>query len=93
MTKVKLTSKMRTIERKRKLRESRATYDPWKTIDEVVSELKALEDEFGMSSVEFYRQFVAGRVGDSAQFIRWASLYDAYNRLFARVNEAKASRH
>lgn len=38
--------------------------------------LRAFEAHFHMPSDEFYRRYEAGELGDSAEFMEWASFYD-----------------
>ncbi|HQE91825.1 MAG TPA: hypothetical protein PLH19_03970 [Anaerolineae bacterium] len=40
------------------------------------SRLQAFETGFDMSSEEFYRRYEAGKLGDSAEFMEWASFFD-----------------
>jgi hypothetical protein len=42
--------------------------------DELTRELGELEQKHGMPSLEFYRRFRAGELGDSSEFVRWAGL-------------------
>jgi hypothetical protein len=66
-------------EAKRKLRElTEQKVDPEQDFDELVEDLKRFERQFGMSTVEFYRKFRAGKMGDDADVIEWAGLYKAY---------------
>jgi hypothetical protein len=40
------------------------------------SRLQAFEAGFRMTSEDFYRRYEAGELGDSAEFMEWASFYD-----------------
>ncbi len=42
------------------------------------SRLRTFEANFHMPSDEFYRRYEAGELGDSAEFMEWASFYDMY---------------
>ena len=51
------------------------------SLQEIIAELAAYESKYGMSTLEFYPQFIAGKLGDSSEFMLWASLYEAYVEL------------
>jgi len=78
-------------EARRLLREMVENYDAKKNLQEIISELVACEAEFGMSTLHFYPQFIAGQLGDSKEFMRWASLYEAYVELTQPHLIAKAA--
>jgi hypothetical protein len=44
-----------------------------------------------MSTVEFYRKFCAGKMGDSMDVIEWAGLYKGYLRLMQRLTKRKSA--
>ena len=66
---------------KRIFREMMEQFDPEESLDEVMQDLKTFEREFGMSTVEFDRQYVAGKMGDSAKVMAWAGAYESYVHL------------
>ena len=67
------------------LREAlKAPVDPQESLEEVIAELNALEREYGLTTIEFFARFKAGLMGDSRDFIKWASLFEGYQCL---VNE------
>lgn len=81
MRKITITKSMPEYEVKRKLREfarEREKVSPEEDLDLLVEELKRFEKKFGMSTVEFYRKFCAGKMGDSMDVIKWAGLYEGY---------------
>ena len=45
-------------------------------LEEVRRELEPFERQYGMSSEECHRRFVAGELGDAAHVMEWMSLYD-----------------
>jgi hypothetical protein len=47
-----------------------------KTDDEIRGKLHAYEQQYGMSSQEFYHQFMAGELGDAMDYIEWAGFYE-----------------
>ena len=44
--------------------------------EEIQKELKPFERQYGMSSEECHRQFTAGNLDDTADFMEWMGLYD-----------------
>ncbi len=51
------------------------------SLEELITTLRQFEDKYGMSTVEFYARFMAGKMGDSADFIEWAGEFGRYQRL------------
>ena len=47
-----------------------------KQLEDVRRELEPFERQYGMSSEECHRRFLAGEVGDAADFMEWMGLYD-----------------
>jgi hypothetical protein len=43
---------------------------------EVHRELEPFEQQYGMSSAECHRRFIAGEMGDTADIMEWMGLYD-----------------
>jgi hypothetical protein len=43
---------------------------------EVQRELQPFEQQYGMSSAECHRRFMAGELGDTADIVDWMGLYD-----------------
>jgi hypothetical protein len=79
MRKVTITKSMPEHEAKRKLRElGRQKGKPKDGLNDLVQWLKQFEKKFGMSTIEFYQKFRAGKMGDSMDVIEWAGLYEAY---------------
>lgn len=68
-------------ERKKLIHEAVRNVDVNASLDELIAIMTACEKQFGMSTVEFYAQFAAGKMGDSAEVMQWAMAYDAYNHL------------
>jgi hypothetical protein len=65
-------------ERKRLLRELKERFDINESLESLITEMYAFESKYGMSTVEFYARFVAGKMGDSRDFIKWAGTFDDY---------------
>ena len=48
------------------------------TFDELVERLRAYERKYGYSTIEFYRRFQNGELGDDDDLMMWAGLYHLY---------------
>lgn len=81
MKKVTITKKTSQHEAKRLFRELIKKSSPEGSLDALIEELKQFEEKFGMSTVEFYRQYLAGRMGDSKEVMHWAGAYEDYTYL------------
>jgi hypothetical protein len=93
MRKVTITKRMSDHEVKRRLREfarERGRTSPEKDLDLLVEELKRFEKQYGISTVEFYRKFCAGKMGDSMDVIEWAGLYEGYMIIMRKRHRARS---
>ena len=45
---------------------------------ELQQRLRAFEQQYQLATEEFYRQYEAGQLGDSADFMEWSSFYDMW---------------
>ena len=43
--------------------------------------LQEKEQQFGLSSIEFFNRYNAGSLGDARDYIEWAGLYRAYLKM------------
>lgn len=48
------------------------------TFDELTERLRAYELKYGYSTIEFYRRFQCGELGDDDDLLMWAGLYHLY---------------
>ncbi|MBK8047420.1 MAG: hypothetical protein IPK16_10050 [Anaerolineales bacterium] len=71
----------------RQLKEASANYDPLEELLALERELLLQEQQYGLSSAEFYRQFLAGEGGDSPDIIMWVGYYEAYLRLKTTISQ------
>ncbi|MBW4483782.1 MAG: hypothetical protein KME14_14665 [Tildeniella torsiva UHER 1998/13D] len=46
------------------------------THDEIWGKLHDYEQQYNMTSEQFYQQFSSGDLGDSADYINWAGFYE-----------------
>jgi extradiol dioxygenase family protein len=62
------------------------------SLESLIATMQVFEGKYGMSTVEFYARFAAGKMGDSRDFIKWAGAFDLYHHLlethFHRQSEA-----
>ena len=47
--------------------------------------LAKYEQQFSMTSSEFYRRFRAGELGDEMDFVEWSVFYDMYQAMLRRL--------
>lgn len=55
------------------------------TLEGLLARLRAMEEKYGMSTVQFYAQFLAGKMGDSRDFIKWAAFFRQYQQMLEIV--------
>ncbi len=48
------------------------------TFDELSERLRSYEQRYGYSTIEFYRRFQTGELGDDDDLMMWAGLYHLY---------------
>ncbi len=48
------------------------------SFDELSDRLRVYEDKYGYSTIEFYRRFESGELGDEDDLLMWAGLYHLY---------------
>lgn len=48
------------------------------TFEELSEKLKEFEARYGFSTIEFYRRFQNGELGDDNEFMLWNGLYHLY---------------
>jgi len=48
------------------------------TFEELSEQLREYENKYGYSTIEFYRRFQNGELGDDDDLMMWAGLYHLY---------------
>ena len=48
------------------------------TFEELSERLSTYEEQFGYSTIEFYRRYASGELGDDDELMMWAGLYHLY---------------
>ncbi|MEW6125580.1 MAG: hypothetical protein AB1757_00840 [Acidobacteriota bacterium] len=66
---------------RKKIRELGEQLDLNESLNSLVAAMHDFEAKYGMSTLEFYVRFVAGKMGDSRDFIKWAGSFDLYQNL------------
>ncbi|MBN1580351.1 MAG: hypothetical protein JXA89_06585 [Anaerolineae bacterium] len=61
-------------------------------LEQILSDLRVFEQQYGMSSDEFYRCFKAGQTDDRMDYIEWASLVQMRDNLQQRLDVLAGSR-
>jgi uncharacterized protein YchJ len=75
---------LKTVNTKLKLAEERKSLGFTvinETFQGLLVRLHEFEEKYGMSTVQFYAQFMAGKMGDSRDFIKWAAFFRQYQKL------------
>ena len=94
MAKVTIRFQETTPQQRRKmLRDLAKRVDINESLEELIITLRHFEDKYGMSTVEFYARFMAGKMGDARDFIEWAGDFMIYQRLIQKYfrRQAKAA--
>lgn len=82
MAKIKIHYKKGGPSQLPKLRAAlQAPVDPEESLASVIADLNAFEQNYGITTVEFYARFNKGLMGDSQDFIKWAGDFEAYQYL------------
>lgn len=82
-------------QRRKLLREACRNIDVNESLESLIARMRELEARYGMSTVEFYARFAAGKMGDCRDFIIWAGTFQSYQDLlrehFDSAVKAKAA--
>jgi hypothetical protein len=82
MAKVKIRFEQTTPAQRRKMiRDLGKRLDVNESLESLIETMHRYEAEYGMSTVEFYARYVAGKMGDSRDVMRWAGAFDDYQAL------------
>lgn len=54
-------------------------------IQDLEADLKEFEQEYQLSSDDFYHQFKAGQLGDAGDFVEWSAFYQMRSSLQERL--------
>ena len=85
MAKVKIRFEQTTPAQRRKMiRDLGKQFDVNESLESLIETMHGYEAKYGMSTVEFYARYVAGKMGDSRDVIRWAGAFDDYQALLRK---------
>jgi hypothetical protein len=70
------------------LQDAEENYDPIEELLLLERQLAQLEQTHDLTSVEFYRRYQAGDMGDDIAFIAWAGRYHLYLRLKRTISNS-----
>ena len=62
--------------------------DPEESLASVIASLNAFEQQYGITTIEFYARFKKGLMGDSRDFILWAAYFEEYQYLMREHSAA-----
>ncbi|MBD2665625.1 hypothetical protein B6N60_03509 [Richelia sinica FACHB-800] len=54
-------------------------------IRELETDLQIFEQQYQLSSADFYQRFKTGQLGDEADFVEWSAFYQMWSNLQARL--------
>ena len=60
-----------------------------KELKTLENDLKVFEKKYKMDTNQFFKDFEAGKLGDSIDFVEWSSIYKIYQRISERMNILK----
>ncbi len=82
MAKIKISYKKGGPSQLPKLRDALSKpLDMQESLNAVIAELNAFEQQYGLTTIEFFARFKAGLMGDSRDFLKWAGAFDDYRYL------------
>lgn len=67
------------------LRKAMENASPVDALIATTRRLKEYEQKYGMTTEEFYAQFMSGELGDAKEFIGWAGTFEVFTRLKRRL--------
>lgn len=92
MAKVKIQfDETTSLQRRKMIGDLRERLDVNESIASLIQTMHEYEAEFGMSTVEFYAQYLAGKMGDSRAVMRWAGAFDDYQTLLREHFQQQAA--
>ena len=65
-------------------------YDDLKHLSE---EMRKFEEQYGLSSGDFYAKWEDGQLGDGTDFFEWLAYYDTHRRLVEKIHQLGKELH
>ncbi len=59
-------------------------------MQEIEVDLRTFEQQYKLSSEQFYQQFKKGKLGDEIDFVEWSAFYQMWHSLQERLNLLKS---
>lgn len=82
MAKLKIQFDRTTQAQRRKMiRDLKQRLDIEESVESLIQTMRAYEEQFGISTVEFYARYLAGKMGDGRDVMRWAGAFEDYQAL------------
>jgi len=82
MAKIKIQfSQTSPVKRRKMIREMRQRLDVNESLEALIQRMHDYEAQFGISTIEFYARYLAGKMGDSRDVMRWAGAFEDYQAL------------
>jgi hypothetical protein len=92
MAKVKIHfDQTTTLQRRKMIGDLRQRLDVNESLAALIQTMHDYEAQFGISTIEFYAQYLAGKMGDSREVMRWAGAFDDYQALLQEYFQQKAA--
>lgn len=79
--KIRFDPQTTPAKRRKAIQEMGRSLDVNSSLEGLIQVMHDYEAQFGMSTVEFYARYVAGKMGDSRDVMRWAGAFDDYQAL------------
>jgi hypothetical protein len=82
MAKVKIRfGQTSPLQRRKMIRELGQRLDVNESLESLIQTMHDYEAKFGISTIEFYARYLAGKMGDSRDVMRWAGAFEDYQAL------------
>lgn len=82
MAKIKIRFDQTTpAQRRRIISDLGKQLDVNQSLEALIETIHAYEAQYGMSTIEFYARYVAGKMGDSRDVMHWAGAFADYRAL------------
>jgi hypothetical protein len=92
MAKVKIRfSQTSPVQRRKMIREMRERIDVNESLESLIQTMHDYEAQFGISTIEFYANYLAGKMGDSRDVMRWAGAFENYQALLREHFQREAA--
>lgn len=92
MAKVKIRfGQTSPLQRRKMIRELGQRLDVNESLESLIQTMHDYEAQFGISTIEFYARYLAGKMGDSRDVMRWAGAFEDYQALLREHFQREAA--